>query len=76
MSVDRSLKSSNALLRHRNVLTRPERLAKLEDEGRWNAESGSVFGLPKVSNIKISVGKKEKKEVKTDEAEPTAETKS
>src|SRR5208282_2288596 len=51
MSLDRSLKGSNALIRHRNVLTRTERLAQLTDEERWN-DSKSVFGLPKVANRK------------------------
>src|SRR5262249_42711135 len=52
MSLDRSLKSANALVRHRNVLTRAERLEKLAEEEKWN-ESKSVFGLPKVANRKL-----------------------
>ena len=67
MSVDRSLKNSNALTRHRNVLTRAERLEILEDEDRWNSENDSVYGLPKVANRKSVSGKKKKKEVKTEE---------
>ncbi len=60
MSLDRSLKTHGGLFRHRNVLTRTERLALLEDEGRWD-DSQSVFGLPKVGNRKVSVGGKAKK---------------
>jgi small basic protein (TIGR04137 family) len=52
MSLDRSLKSANALVRHRNVLTRQERLAKLTDDGKWD-EKKSVFGLPKVAHRKV-----------------------
>ena len=56
MSLDRSLKSANALVRHRNVLTRPERLAKLTDDGKWD-EKKSVFGLPKVAHRKVEAAK-------------------
>lgn len=52
MSLDRSLKSSSALRRHRNVLSRSERLEKLKEDDRWE-EGQSVFGLPKVANRKI-----------------------
>jgi small basic protein (TIGR04137 family) len=59
MSVDRSLKIKNALVRHRNVLTRAERIEVLKDEERW-AEEQSVFGLPKVAHRKSTAGKKAK----------------
>ena len=61
MSMDRSLKTASSLSRHRNVLTRGERLKKLGDEERWNPEK-SVFGLPKVSNRTAKVKKTKKKE--------------
>ena len=61
MSVDRSLKSRYGLSRHRNVLTRTERISILSDDGRWDEEKDSVFGLPKVVHRKTSVGKKTKK---------------
>lgn len=60
MSLDRSLKVGGGLSRHRNVLTRAERLAKLKDAERWQ-EDKSVFGLPKVANRNVKVGKKAKK---------------
>src|SRR5580658_6909115 len=56
MSIDRSLKSASSLVRHRNVLTRPERLEQLKEEEKWN-EAKSVFGLPKVGHRKLEVGK-------------------
>jgi small basic protein (TIGR04137 family) len=69
MSLDRSLKTAGSLSRHRNVLTRGERLRRLSDEDRWSEEQ-SVFGLPKVSNRSLKVGKKsKKKEEATAEAE-------
>ena len=74
MSLDRSLKSAGSLARHRNVLTRAERLKKLAEEDRWK-EGDAVLGLPKVSNRNLKIGRKaKKKEEKAAEAEtPPAE---
>ena len=79
MSLDRSLRSKNSLVRHRNVLTRSERLLALEDEQRWSEED-SVLALPKVVHRKAAVAKKGKaateEEAQADvEAQPTAEDK-
>lgn len=71
MSMDRSLKAGGGLVRHRNVLTRAERLKKLTDEERWGPEK-SVFGLVKVSNRNAKIGKKAKK--KEEGAEGAAAT--
>lgn len=60
MSIDRSLKTAGNLARHRNVLTRAERIAKLKDVETWD-ESKSAFGLPKVAHRNLKVGKKTKK---------------
>lgn len=77
MSVDRSLKLKGALTRHRNVLSRAERIEQLKDEERW-AEADSVFGLPKVAHRKSHAGRKEKeapaKEAATEAAVETPET--
>ena len=59
MSIDRSLKVKGALERHRNVLTRAERVEKLKDEERWTEED-SVLGLPKVEHRKSHAGRKGK----------------
>ena len=59
MSMDRSLKAAGSLVRHRNVLTRTERLERLRDEEKWD-DSKSVFGLPKVANRKQTLAKAEK----------------
>lgn len=59
MSTDKSLKSKSTLERHRNVLTRPERIAHLKDVGVWQ-DDRQPFGLPKVAHRKAAVGKKEK----------------
>ena len=57
MSIDRSLKVKGALTRHRNVLTRAERVEKLKDQEKW-LDGQSVFGLPKVVHRKSHAGKK------------------
>jgi len=57
MSIDRSLKTKGALSRHRNVLSRAERIKQLENEDRWE-EGRPVTGLPKVAHRKGHSGKK------------------
>ncbi|HLB73875.1 MAG TPA: small basic protein [Sedimentisphaerales bacterium] len=59
MSIDRSLKVKGALERHRNVLTRAERVEKLKEEERWQEEQ-SVLGLPKIAHRKSHAGRKAK----------------
>lgn len=71
MSIDRSLKIKGALKRHRNVLTRAERIEKLKDEEKWSEED-SLFGLPKVAHRKSHAGRKEKA-AQAKEAVPEAE---
>lgn len=61
MSMDKSLKSKGMLERHRNVLTRAERIERLKELGRWTEDS-KVIGLPKVAHRKVAVGKKDKAE--------------
>jgi small basic protein (TIGR04137 family) len=75
MSIDRSLKIKGALSRHRNVLTRAERIEKLKEEERWS-EGDSLLGLPKVAHRKSHAGRKEApaKEAVTEEAPTEAET--
>jgi small basic protein (TIGR04137 family) len=60
MSLDRSLKVKGALARHRNVLSRGERVEALKLEERF-VEDTSVMGLPKVSHRKAATGKKDAK---------------
>ncbi len=67
MSIDRSLRLKDALIRHRNVLTRAERIERLKDEERWE-DGGSVVGLPKVIHRKSHAGKKAAKEKAAAEA--------
>jgi small basic protein (TIGR04137 family) len=59
MSIDRSLKSKATLARHRNVLTRAERVERLRELGKWSDDM-TALGLPKVAHRKAAVGKKAK----------------
>ena len=74
MSMDKLLKGKNTLVRHRNVLTRAERIEHLKEGGRWTEES-TALGLPKVGHRKAAVGKKgktEKKQEQEDAQGPSA----
>jgi small basic protein (TIGR04137 family) len=55
MSIDKSLKKGIGLTRARNVLSRAERLAVLQDEERWTPEKG-VFNLPKTKFRRLAPG--------------------
>jgi small basic protein (TIGR04137 family) len=72
MSIDKSLRRKNQLVRTRNVLTRGERIKTLKDEERWQ-DGRSPFGLPKVRVIKIVIKKAKKKEEEKAEGEAAAE---
>ncbi len=71
MSIDKSLITKGKLVRQRNVLTRPERIKFLTDEGLWD-EKKSVYGLPKVKTVKVK--KKVKVAKKTEETAEVAAT--
>ena len=60
MSLHKSLVSKSALTRHRNVLTRAERVKRSVDDETWE-EGRSVFGLPKVRIRRVKAGGKHKK---------------
>ncbi len=61
MSIHKSLKMKGKLKRHRNVLTRTERMEALKKEERWE-DGDSVFGLQKVRVYKARRKKAVKKE--------------
>ena len=66
MSVHKSLKVRGMLVRARNVLTRAERIAIMEQNRTWE-EGDKVFGLPKTKVPKIKKGGKKKKKKKEDD---------
>jgi small basic protein (TIGR04137 family) len=55
MSMDKSLKKASGLSRQRNVQSRAERLAILQEEGRWDQEK-PVYGLPKTRYRDLPAG--------------------
>jgi small basic protein (TIGR04137 family) len=55
MSIDKSLKKGVGLTRARNVLSRAERLAVLQEEERWTPAQG-VFNLPKTKYRRLAPG--------------------
>lgn len=67
MSIDRSLRIGDSLVRHRNVLTRAERLERLLERGVWN-ESKGALGLPKVSHRRVKTASKKKEKAGEEEA--------
>ncbi len=69
MTMDKSLKVQAGSIKSRNVLTRAERIGKLQESNRWNDES-TVLGMPKVRVLKVSL--KKKKKVKKEEEDPKA----
>ncbi len=71
MGIDKSLITKGKLTRHRNVLTRTERIKVLINENLWK-DGRSVFGLPKVKTLKVR--KKAKVEKEKTEEEATAPT--
>ncbi len=54
MSMHGTFASKGGFSKHRNVLSRAERIERLKADGRWSAENGSIFNLPKVRNIKMT----------------------
>ncbi|MFL5329971.1 MAG: small basic protein [Gemmataceae bacterium] len=61
MSIDKSLRRKNSLMRARSVLTRDERIKSLMDTDRWT-DGQNPYGLPKVRVIKLTKKAAPKKE--------------
>ena len=59
MTMDSSLKVQAGAIKTRNVLSRAERVARLQELDRFNEEA-SVIGMPKVRVVKVSLKKKKK----------------
>jgi len=55
MSMDKSLKKGASLARARNVLSRPERLALLQEDDRWGPAAG-IYNLPKTKYRRLAPG--------------------
>jgi small basic protein (TIGR04137 family) len=61
MSQHPTLKIDSVGAKHRNVLSRLERIKRLQDDNKWHDRS-SAFNLPKIKSLKVKV--KKVKEVK------------
>ncbi len=72
MTMDRSLKDRSSLTGRRSVLTRAERIAKMQEEGRFDPEQDSPFGLPKFRTIRSKAGSKAKKDPKDEDEDAPA----
>jgi small basic protein (TIGR04137 family) len=59
MTMDKSLQVRAGLARSRSVLTRGERIARLQSADKWQ-DGRSPLGLPKVRVFKLSMKKKKK----------------
>ena len=57
MSIHSSLHGADSLVGERSVLSRLERIEQLQKEDRFDPESDSIFGLPKV-RTKFRIKKK------------------
>ena len=63
MTIHSSLRGVNTLTGERSVLTRAERILKLAKDGKFDAATSNVWGLPKVrTHFKVAGAKKAKKE--------------
>jgi small basic protein (TIGR04137 family) len=70
MTIDKSLRVRRGATRNRSVLTRVERIQRLQQADKWQ-DGDSPLGLPKVRVRKLTMKKKKKK--KEDEEGATAE---
>jgi small basic protein (TIGR04137 family) len=72
MTMDKSLRTRKGMVRARSVLSRAERLTKLQEAERWKP-GDSPLGIPKVRVFKLAIKKKKKaKAEEGDAAAPTA----
>ena len=67
MSIDKSLKKAGSMARVRNVLSRAERMALLQEDDKWSPEKG-VYNLPKTKSRRLAPGQSGPKRV----GEPTS----
>ena len=59
MTMDKSLRTRKGMVRARSVLSRAERLTKLQEAERWSP-GDSPLGIPKVRVFKLAMKKKKK----------------
>jgi small basic protein (TIGR04137 family) len=69
MSIHPSLRGVDNLVGQRSVLSRVERIQKLTNDGKFDQENDSVYGLPKVRTKFKQIGGKKKKKAEAEEGE-------
>jgi small basic protein (TIGR04137 family) len=67
MSIDKSLKKASSMGRARNVLSRAERMAILQEDAKWTPEKG-VYNLPKTKFRRLAPGQSGPKRVEAPKA--------
>lgn len=68
MTIDSTLKVKRGAGKSRNVLKRHERLAKMQEDGKWSDGASTVLGMPKVRVLKLEMKKKKKAKTEGDAA--------
>ena len=68
MSLDKSLRRASRLVRARNVYTREERIARLQEIERWTDDMTPI-GMPKVRIVRTVSGRKKKKKAKDEDGD-------
>jgi small basic protein (TIGR04137 family) len=71
MSIDKSLKRKSGIVQVRNVLTRVERITKMQQDEKWK-DGMSPYGIPKTRVAKVML--KKPKKAKAAEGEEGAAT--
>ena len=72
MSIDKSLKRKSGIVQVRSVLTRVERITKMQEEDKWK-DGMSPYGIPKTRVLKVMLKKPKKvKAAEGDEGAPPA----
>lgn len=71
MTIDKSLKVKKGVSRSRNVLTRVERIERLEQIDKFK-DGDSPFNLPKTRVYRVVLKKKKKAKEEGDAAAPAA----
>ena len=71
MTMDKSLQIRTGMARARSVLSRAERIGRLQATDRWS-EGQSPLGLPKVRVYKLAMKKKKKQKEAEEGAEGAA----
>lgn len=71
MSIDKSLKRKSGIVQVRNVLTRVERITKMQQDEKWK-DGMNPYGIPKTRVAKVMLKKPKKAKAAEGEEGATA----